>query len=165
MIECTVDRSYTSEGFGADLDRKRMLFFFSMVGQRLLIAFVTWCLISSVVPAPPGERPGKEEEPKSDGDEPKDVRVDADGKPVKPQLDRPIVLPKKQPELVRRPDHLDAVPLERDGHLNKQFRQEILFGETKKDDGKKPEGEAGGKKKDAMTAEEKEMILIETFHK
>ncbi len=35
---------------------------------------------------------------------------------------------KKQPDLMKRPDHLEAVPLERDGQLNKDFRQELLLG-------------------------------------
>lgn len=29
---------------------------------------------------------------------------------------------------MKRPDHLEAVPLERDGELNKDFRQELLLG-------------------------------------
>uniref|UniRef100_A0A914C9Q2 EF-hand domain-containing protein n=1 Tax=Acrobeloides nanus TaxID=290746 RepID=A0A914C9Q2_9BILA len=33
-------------------------------------------------------------------------------------------------ESVRRPDHLEAVPLERDGSLNKEFRKELLLGQN-----------------------------------
>lgn len=140
-----------------------------MNGQRALV-FVALCLISSVKPAPPGDRlEAKSEKVDVDGgetvtDAPK---VDPNEKTEKPQVDRPIILPKKQPELVRRPDHLDAVPLERDGHLNKQFRQEIIFGESKdnKNDAKSEHAAEGKKSHEKMTGEQKEMLLVETFHK
>uniref|UniRef100_A0A914WB37 EF-hand domain-containing protein n=1 Tax=Plectus sambesii TaxID=2011161 RepID=A0A914WB37_9BILA len=49
------------------------------------------------------------------------------------QVAAPNKVAKKQPDLAKRPDHLEAVPLERDGGLNKDFRQEILLGKDSSD--------------------------------
>ncbi|EPB77410.1 EF hand [Ancylostoma ceylanicum] len=45
----------------------------------------------------------------------------------------PIVLPPNDSEPVKRPIHLDGIQLERDGELNKEFRQEVLLGGDPKD--------------------------------
>ncbi|EYC08025.1 hypothetical protein Y032_0068g257 [Ancylostoma ceylanicum] len=44
-----------------------------------------------------------------------------------------IVLPPNDSEPVKRPIHLDGIQLERDGELNKEFRQEVLLGGDPKD--------------------------------
>lgn len=35
-------------------------------------------------------------------------------------------------DFIKPPDHLEAVKMERDGHLNKDFRQELLLGNVLK---------------------------------
>lgn len=45
-----------------------------------------------------------------------------------------IVAGKKiDPESLKRPDHLEGVRIERDGHLNKEFRKEVLMGKETND--------------------------------
>ncbi|KIH50803.1 EF hand, partial [Ancylostoma duodenale] len=43
------------------------------------------------------------------------------------------VLPPNNSEPLKRPIHLDGIQLERDGELNKEFRQEVLLGGDPKD--------------------------------
>lgn len=78
-----------------------------------------------------------------------------------PQVDKPQLIPRKQPDLVRRPDHLDAVPIERDGGLNKNYRQEILFGDRKNLIAEDKNGEE--KKTSKEKSREPEKLLKEVF--
>ncbi|KAI1727498.1 EF-hand domain pair domain-containing protein [Ditylenchus destructor] len=55
-------------------------------------------------------------------------RVDNDAQLKEPnQLAQPA--PNTEKKNIHRPSHLEAVPLERDGSLNKEFRREVLLGE------------------------------------
>ncbi|VDM79578.1 unnamed protein product [Strongylus vulgaris] len=52
---------------------------------------------------------------------------------VRGEPENVINLPPNDSETVKRPIHLDGVQLERDGELNKEFRQEVLLGGDPKD--------------------------------
>lgn len=94
------------------------------------------------------------------------------------QLPRPNKAVRKRPDLVKRPDHLEAVPLERDGHLNKKFRQEVFLGDSlnaNNAQGVWPPGELGGvqnegdphvaSNKKKPEVKEPEVVLVEIFNK